>query len=100
MNVSAFSKGCGAIVSDLQLSDISEQDLSDLRTAFTEHGLLFFREQQLSPEDHLSFANRFGEIVLNKFFKPVEGQPKIAEVRKEKKQEISIFINKAEKDKI
>jgi taurine dioxygenase len=90
MKVSAFSKGCGAIVSNLQLSGMSDQELSDLRGAFTDHGLLFFRDQQLSLEDHLSFANRFGDIVLNKFFKPVEGQPQIAEVRKEKSQEMNI----------
>lgn len=90
MKITDFSKGCGALVSDLQLSKMSDQDLSDLRSAFTDYGLLFFRDQQLSPENHLSFANRFGEIVLNKFFKPVEGQPEIAEVRKEKTQEMNI----------
>jgi taurine dioxygenase len=90
MKVSAFSKGCGAVVNDVQLSDMSDQELSELRGAFTEYGLLFFRDQQLSPEDHSGFANRFGDIVLNKFFKPVEGQPRIAEVRKEKSQEMNI----------
>ncbi len=90
MKVSAFSKGCGAVVNDLQLSGMSDRELSKLRGAFTEHGLLFFRDQQLAPEAHLSFAKRFGDIVLNKFFKPVEGQPQIAEVRKEKTQEMNI----------
>lgn len=85
-----FSAGCGAEVRGIQLATLSDAQLEDLRGAFTEHGLLFFRDQQLSPEDHLAFANRFGKIVVNKFFTPVPGYPGIAEVRKEKNQRTNI----------
>jgi len=90
MKVSPFSPGCGAVVSDVQLADLSEAGIDDLREVFAEHGLLFFRNQDLPPEQHLRFAKRFGEIVLNKFFKPVAEFPDIAEVRKEKTQETNI----------
>lgn len=52
--------------------------------------MLFFREQDLPPEQHLKFAHRFGDIVLNKFFMPVAGFPQIAEVRKEADQTTNI----------
>lgn len=90
MEIKPFSPGCGAIISDLQLAQLSDEDFGKLRQAFDDYGLLFFRDQQLSEEDHLAFANKWGEIVLNKFFKPVEGFPDIAEVRKEKHQETNI----------
>jgi taurine dioxygenase len=90
LNVTAFSKGCGVLVNDLQLASMSEQQLSALREEFVEHGLLFFRNQQLTADDHLNFAHRWGELVLNKFFKPVAGHPDIAEVRKEKNQQTNI----------
>ncbi|MEH6605339.1 MAG: TauD/TfdA family dioxygenase, partial [Pseudomonadales bacterium] len=90
MKVSPFSPGCGALVSELQLAEISDLELAELRQAFAEHGLLFFREQKLSSADHLAFACRFGELVINKFFKPVENYPDIAEVRKDKTQKTNI----------
>ena len=86
MQVSSF-ENCGALVSDLQLATMSDTQLADLRNAFTEHGLLFFRDQELPPEEHLRFARRFGKIVVNKFFKTTEEHPEIAEVRKEKTQQ-------------
>jgi taurine dioxygenase len=90
MKINPFSPGCGAVISGVQLAHLSDEDCGQLRQAFDDHGLLFFRDQQLSEEDHLAFANRWGKIVLNKFFKPVEGFPDIAEVRKEKHQEMNI----------
>ncbi|MDP5055074.1 MAG: TauD/TfdA family dioxygenase [Congregibacter sp.] len=86
MRITPFSSGCGVEVTDLQLANLSESKFAAVRSAFTEHGLLLFRDQQFSPEQHLRFAQRFGEIVVNKFFKPVSGYPEIAEVRKEKAQ--------------
>ena len=90
MNIVPFSPGVGAVVNDLQLATMTESELTELRAAFTEYGLLFFRDQDLPPEEHLRFANRFGSIVVNKFFKTTQESPQIAEVRKEKTQQTNI----------
>lgn len=89
MQVSPF-KNCGAVVSNLQLATMTDTELVELRNAFTEYGLLFFRDQDLPPQEHLRFANRFGSIVVNKFFKTSADSPQIAEVRKEKNQQTNI----------
>ena len=83
-------ENCGAVVSGLQLASITDAELDKLRTLFAEHGLLFFRDQVLPPEEHLRFARRFGDIVVNKFFKTTAEHPEIAEVRKEKTQQTNI----------
>ncbi|KRO95848.1 MAG: TauD/TfdA family dioxygenase [Proteobacteria bacterium] len=90
MNVTAFSENCGAVVSDLQLATMSNHELLELRALFAKYGLLFFRDQDLTPDQHLKFANRFGRIVINKFFKTTDDFPQIAEVRKEKTQQTNI----------
>jgi len=90
MNVTAFSENCGAVVSDLQLATMSNHELLELRGLFAKYGLLFFRDQDLTPDQHLKFANRFGRIVINKFFKTTDDFPQIAEVRKEKTQQTNI----------
>lgn len=90
MKITPFAPGCGAQISNLQLADLSDAELGALREAFVEYGLLFFRDQQLSEQQHLNFAQRYGEIVVNKFFKALPEFPQIAEVRKEKTQEMNI----------
>ena len=89
MQVSSF-ENCGAVVSGMQLAKMTDSELDSLRTLFAEHGLLFFRDQKLPPEEHLRFARRFGDIVVNKFFKTTAEYPEIAEVRKEKNQKTNI----------
>ena len=90
MKITAFSEGCGAVVTDLQLANLTNDALVELRGVFAEYGLLFFRNQDLTPDQHLEFAERFGRIVINKFFKPTTEFPQIAEVRKEKTQQTNI----------
>jgi taurine dioxygenase len=52
--------------------------------------VIFFHDQELSPEQHIAFARHWGEIEVNRFFRPVEGHPMIAEVRKEPDQKQNI----------
>jgi taurine dioxygenase len=52
--------------------------------------VLFFRDQQLTPEQQIALAEQLGEINVNRFFTPVAGHPKIAEVRKEPDQTSNI----------
>jgi len=90
MKITAFSEDCGAVVTDLQLANLTNNALVELRGVFAEYGLLFFRNQDLTPDQHLEFAERFGRIVINKFFKTTTEFPQIAEVRKEKTQQTNI----------
>lgn len=90
MHVTPFSESCGALVTGVQLAELSDEALEALRGAFREHGLLFFRDQELSPDDHLRFARRFGDIVVNKFFQQSDEHPEIAVVRKEPHQKMNL----------
>ena len=82
--------GFGKNVSDIDLSVATEADLSTLKDAFSEAGVLFFHDQELSPLQHIEFAERWGQINVNRFFASVADYPQIAEVRKEPDQQINI----------
>ena len=58
----------GAMVSRVNLRDIDDETLAELRHAFAAYSVLFFRDQDLTPEDHLAFAERWGDINVNRFF--------------------------------
>jgi taurine dioxygenase len=57
----------------------------EIRAALNEHGVIFFRDQNISPDHQLAFAERFGEPETDPTagVKPVPGHPMIVEVRKE-----------------
>ncbi len=90
MKFEAFSEGCGALVSDVQLNNVSTEQANQLRDRLHRDGVLFFRDQHLTPAQHIELANKLGSIVLNKFFKPVEGYPNIATVQKTPTQTMNI----------
>ena len=64
--------------------------LDEIRRVLGEYGVVFFRDQQLTPEQHIAFARCFGEIDVNRFFATVPDYPMIAEVRKEPEQQRNI----------
>lgn len=82
--------GCGAEVRGVQLARLDDDALARVRAALAKHGVLFFRDQDLSPEAHLAFAQRLGPIVVNKFFRESDAHPEIAEVRREPEQKTII----------
>lgn len=73
----------GAYISGIDLNFISAEQLKTIRESLGEHGVLFFRDQSISPDDHIKFAKRIGNININRFFTPTAEHPEIAEVRKE-----------------
>lgn len=82
--------GLGAEILGVDLTSLSDEQFDDIRQTYFDHGVIFFRDQNLTPEQHIAFANRWGEINVNRFFQPVDGYPMIAEVRKEPTQKKNI----------
>ncbi|HHZ84148.1 MAG TPA: TauD/TfdA family dioxygenase [Nitrospinaceae bacterium] len=89
--INPTSGSMGVEIHNVDLSkELSDSLFSEIRETFIAHGLIFFRDQELTPDDHLRFAKRWGEININRFFVKVEGYDQIAEVRKDADQKINI----------
>ena len=81
----------GAEVKDIDLSEpLNVGTAKEIIQATGEFGVTFFRDQELTPEQHLSFARALGTIDVNRFFGNVSGHPEIAEVRKDPEQKFNI----------
>ena len=69
----------GAEVLGLDLAQpLREADLLRLRLAFVAHHVLVFRDQHITPAEHVAFTRRWGELqrhVLHQFALP--GQPEV-----------------------
>ena len=77
----------GALVKNIDLAQVTDDQLQQLRQAFAEHEVLFFENQGMAPEAHLAFAQLWGDININRFLTPVEGYPAIGQVVKEPEQQ-------------
>jgi taurine dioxygenase len=91
ISVEPLSTALGAEIGGINLAaSLPQLALAEIRQAFGEYGVIFFRDQSLTPEQHLAFARRFGDIDVNRFFTSVPAYPAIAEVRKEPEQHRNI----------
>jgi len=80
------SKAVGSFVSGVDLRQLTTSEFEAIRQKFFETGVLFFRGQDMAPDDHIAFAQRWAEIEVNRFFTPVSTHPEIALVLKEPDQ--------------
>ncbi len=63
ISVTPASPHVGAEIGNIDLTrPLSDPELAELRRAFTEHLVLFFRDQKISFEDHARLAEYFGAI--------------------------------------
>jgi len=86
-----LSREVGAEISGVDIATgISDEQFAEIRQAYIDYGVIFFRGQAITPDQHIEFARRWGKINVNRFFQPVETHPMIAEVRKEADQKANI----------
>jgi taurine dioxygenase len=78
--------GAGAQITGVDLTRLDEDTFAIIRNTFNEHGLVFFRDQSLTEREHIAFAQRFGQINVNRFFATHPDYPEIAMVAKEPDQ--------------
>ena len=90
MKIMQTDGGCGAEVSGVDLNALSDAEVEGIADAQAKHGVVFFRDQQLTPDGQLAAAERFGPINVNRFFTPVPEQPRVAMVLKEPDHETNI----------
>jgi taurine dioxygenase len=84
ITVRRLTGGCGAEILGIDLTrDLADAAIALIRDTMHETGVVFFRDQDITPEQHIAFAQRFGPIVINKFFPATGGYPEIAVVHKD-----------------
>ena len=52
----------GAEIAGLDLANLNPSEVADVKQAFTDHLVLFFRDQDLSVEEHMAFGRQFGPL--------------------------------------
>ena len=83
MKIKQIAGALGAEIAGVDLAaGVSAQLAADIRLVFLDHQVIFLRNQDLTPQQFLNFANAMGEPVEYPFVKGLEGFPHIIEVKK------------------
>lgn len=75
ISISRLSGAIGAEVTGVRLADLSEDEFEAIHAAFLEHCMLTFPDQFLSPDDHVAFAERWGEFSISPFVSYLDSHP-------------------------
>ena len=80
IRVDPIAPAIGAEISGVDLSKpLDNETLEELQLAFAEHLVIFFRDQDISRDEHKAFARRFADLHVHPVLQPLkdEGHPEI-----------------------
>ncbi|RTZ48067.1 taurine dioxygenase [Candidimonas sp. SYP-B2681] len=84
MEIRKLTGTIGAEISGIDVSKpLSAATLADVRQCLLDHCVIFFRDQELTKEEHIAFVRQFGEISTSPVYKTLESHPQIMPVIKE-----------------
>ncbi len=80
----------GAELAGIDLSvRLDKEVIFNIREAFLEYGVIFFRNQKLTPDSQMRFANYFGELLEYPFVDGLKKFPFVIPVLKRKYEEVN-----------
>ena len=77
ISVNPIAGALGAEVGGVHLGELGDGALDEVRAAFIEHQVLFFRDQEITRDQHKAFGRRFGTLQIHPYLQPLkdEGHP-------------------------
>lgn len=75
----------GAEITGIDIARDLEDDavIAEIRSAFVEHQVVFFRDQQLTPTEQVRFGRCFGPLNIHPYVKGMPSHPEVMEIIKE-----------------
>ena len=91
MRVTKMAAPLGAVIEDLDVRTVGEDEAATLSQLFGKHHVLVFPKQQLTPDEQIAFAQHWGELVPFPYGS-LPGYPNIIELRNHGKNATLISI--------
>ena len=83
MEINLLSGALGAEINGINLKDNSNKNFNKINKLLLEHKVIFFREQNLTPKEHIKLASCFGNIESHAYVKARKEYPEILRIIKE-----------------
>lgn len=90
ISVKRLSAALGAEISGVDLAAPQDNEsFAVVHQALLDHCVIFFRDQHMTPEQHVAFARRFGPISIHPYAPALPGHPEVMRVFKEKDDKVN-----------
>ena len=90
IGVEPVTPAIGAVISGVDIaSELPVQTIAELRKAFLQYLVIFFRDQSLTPARLVAFARHFGDIGYYPFVEGMADHPEVVEVVKKEDETIN-----------
>ena len=74
----------GGEIGGIDLREISNRQMDEIHRALAENLVVFFRDQHLTPDQHLDFGRHFGELHIHPAAPSVPGKPELMVIHADK----------------
>lgn len=87
ISVNPVAGALGAEVGGVHLGQLNDATFAEVRAAFLEYQVLFFRDQEITRDQQKAFARRFGTLQIHPFEQPLkeEGHPEFVVFQSDEK---------------
>ena len=80
ITVSPLTPAIGAEIRNIDLRQVSSDDIADIRAALLEYKVVFFRDQTLTQAEHISFAREFGDLEIHPATPKSQSNPEVLHI--------------------
>ena len=80
ITVTPVSGALGAEITGVDLTNLDDETFDELYRAWLAHQVIFLRDQSITPEQQIAFAECFGDIHYHPFMKGLDKHPEILEI--------------------
>jgi taurine dioxygenase len=87
ISVNPVAGALGAELDGVHLAQLDEASFAELRAAFLQYEVLFFRNQEMTRDEQKAFARRFGTLQIHPFTQPLreQGHPEFVVLHSDEK---------------
>ena len=82
MEINLISGALGAEVKGIDLKDSTSENWDKINQLMLEHKVLFFREQEISSQEQIDLAKKFGPLEMHAYVKGLPEYPEIIRIKK------------------
>lgn len=78
IEIEPLSPGVGAEIRGVRMGgDLPDEQIAEIRQALLDWKVVFFRDQDVSVDEHVAFGRRFGELEVHPFTPNLESHPEV-----------------------
>ena len=80
ITVSPLTPAIGAEIGNIDLRQVSSDEIADIRATLLEYKVVFFRDQTLTQAEHISFAREFGDLEIHPATPKAQSNPEVLHI--------------------